>query len=214
MPTIAACGPGSWLPLLSFTFWLVLTLQSRSPSPSTRSRWRGRSESRAEGRRSRCVAAASRATAKPGGGQGGPPLRGRPRPASPGHPCTPLGHPSRAPLWASPLGQAIRALCGGTNGRIRPQQTRPARLSRAPITVVTPEPLPALSLHPHAPTPPSLHRQTDRQTDRQRNARPKPRTTIVVVWQTDVPSLHRRAWHPHPDSPARLRPSLHRRTAC
>ena len=29
-------------------------------------------------------------------------------------------------------------------------------------------------------------RQTDRQTGRQRNARPKPRTTVVVVWRTDT----------------------------
>ena len=206
-------------------FLVGLTLQSRYPSPWTRSRWRGRSESRAEGRRSRCVAAASRATAKPGGGQGGPPLRGCPRPTSPGHPCTPLGHPSRAPLLGTPLGQ-------------------PSRPSQHTLSAARAKNVPCLSRHArHACHPhpsrlsrlhPSLHSpctgmppQTDRQTDRQRNARPKPRTTIVVVWRTDTqlpvpkrrphttpPSLHRRAWHAHPDSPTRLRPFLHRRAAC
>ena len=30
------------------------------------------------------------------------------------------------------------------------------------------------------------HASPDRQTDRQRNARPKPRTTIGAVWRTDT----------------------------
>ena len=44
---------------------------------------------------------------------------------------------------------------------------------------------------------PSRLRQTE--TDRQRNARPKPRTTKLVVWRTDTPlPVPKRRPHTHP----------------
>ena len=58
--------------------------------------------------------------------------------------------------------------------------------------------LPNMSRLPHVPMP-NAPQLRDRQTDRQRNARPKPRTTKVVVWRTDthLPVPKRRP-HTHP----------------